>query len=127
MFLYLFLLTILISDKSLAFTTIKSKVSNIKLNMLPKASPPITDDDDHEKRLQFKAFADLHMAIEERMNERVAPPQVTHSVSKAGSKKIPVSITVSRAASVVVIATDKPLDGSENFALIKGKNATIFY
>ena len=36
MFLYLFLLTILISNKSLAFTIIKSKVSNIKLNMLPK-------------------------------------------------------------------------------------------
>ena len=36
MFLYLFLLTILISGKSLAFTTMKSKVSNIKLNMLPK-------------------------------------------------------------------------------------------
>ena len=35
MFLYLFLLTILISNKSLAFTTMKSKVSNIKLNMLP--------------------------------------------------------------------------------------------
>ena len=36
MFLYLFLLIILISNKSLAFTIIKSKVSNIKLNMLPK-------------------------------------------------------------------------------------------
>tara|TARA_B100001248_G_scaffold128081_1_gene96001 strand:+ start:7302 stop:8270 length:969 start_codon:yes stop_codon:yes gene_type:complete len=36
MFLYLFLLTILISNKSLAFTIIKSKVSNIKLNMQPK-------------------------------------------------------------------------------------------
>ena len=36
MFLYLFLLIILISNKSLAFTIMKSKVSNIKLNMLPK-------------------------------------------------------------------------------------------
>ena len=36
MFLYLFLLIILISNKSLAFTIIKSKLSNIKLNMLPK-------------------------------------------------------------------------------------------